>query len=119
MCPDNRLFMNFKVHMCAFEKRIVCNFYLQVTVFWLSTACAVIPIVLGTCMIFLPESPLYLLKKGHKAKARESLQWFRGEYYDAEPELNEMQKNLDEVIVFSYFIFICNSIKSIQIQLIS
>lgn len=68
-----------------------------VTVFWLSIACAVIPIVFGMCMIFLPESPLYLLKVGHRAKAKESLQWFRGEYYDVEHELNEMQKNLDEI----------------------
>lgn len=68
-----------------------------VAVFWLSIACAVIPIVFGACVLFLPESPVYLLKTGYKTKARESLQWFRGEYYDVQPEINEMQKNLDEI----------------------
>lgn len=56
-------------------------------------------------MLFLPESPVYLLKAGHKSKARESLQWFRGDYYDPEPELNEIQKNLDEVTAFYYFLY--------------
>ncbi len=45
---------------------------------------------MGVIMIFMPESPFYLLMKGKEAEARKSLQWLRGNQYDIEDEFLEM-----------------------------
>jgi len=66
-----------------------------VNVFWLTVACTIVPIVFGAMMLFLPESPIYHLKKGRREAAGQSLQWFRGSNYDIEPELAAMQKNIE------------------------
>ncbi|KAG8243821.1 hypothetical protein J6590_038301 [Homalodisca vitripennis] len=66
-----------------------------VNVFWLTVLCAIVPIVYGAAMLFLPESPIYYLKTKRVEEARQSLQWFRGRGYDVEPELAIMQKNIE------------------------
>ena len=38
-------------------------------------------------MLLMPESPVYLLKKGWIDSARKSLQWLRGPKYDIENEI--------------------------------
>jgi len=65
------------------------------SVFWLTTACAIIPIVYGGMVMFLPESPIFYLKNKKAEEARQALQWFRGSNYDVEPELSGMQKNIE------------------------
>lgn len=66
-------------------------------VFWLTMICAVIPAILFVLMLFMPESPIYYLKKLRQDEARRSLQWFRGNYYDVEPELMEKKQVLDKM----------------------
>lgn len=56
---------------------------------------AVFPMILGVCIFFLHDSPVFLLKKGKEEKARKSLQFFRGPNYDIEPEIKEMQKYVE------------------------
>ena len=41
----------------------------------------------------LPESPVWLLRRGREREARRTLQWLRGREYDAEPELQERAGN--------------------------
>lgn len=42
-------------------------------------------------MLFMPESPYYLIIKGDEAGARKSLQWLRGKQYDIDDDIKEMQ----------------------------
>ncbi|PSN36458.1 hypothetical protein C0J52_18340 [Blattella germanica] len=62
----------------------------------LSMICGIVPLVFGVIFFFMPETPLYHLKKGEKDKARASLQWFRGRNYNVDAELQEIQDALDE-----------------------
>lgn len=48
-------------------------------------------------MMYLPESPIYYLKSHRREEAQLSLQWFRGDRYDIDPELSSMQKNIEIV----------------------
>lgn len=59
-------------------------------------ACGVLPFVFGLAFVFMPESPLYELKKGNKTKAEKNLQWLRGNEYKISDEIKEMQDNIDE-----------------------
>jgi len=51
------------------------------SVFVISIICAVVPLLFGAIFWFMPETPLYYLKKGQKDRAQTSLQWFRGKYW--------------------------------------
>jgi hypothetical protein len=48
-------------------------------------------VLTSVSMIFMPESPVFLLNKGKEAEARKSLQWLRGAHYDISTELEEVQ----------------------------
>ncbi|KAJ5595421.1 uncharacterized protein N7459_001629 [Penicillium hispanicum] len=53
-------------------------------------------LILGTGLVFLPESPRYFIRKGQKEKARESLARVRGQAADSEfisLELTEIEAN--------------------------
>ena len=39
----------------------------------------------------LPESPIWLMRAGHDTEARNTLTWLRGDQYNVEPELKEME----------------------------
>ena len=43
-------------------------------------------------MLLMPESPVYLLKKGLTDPARKSLQWLRGPDYDIEKEFQQVTR---------------------------
>ncbi|XP_067007205.2 facilitated trehalose transporter Tret1-2 homolog [Anabrus simplex] len=45
-------------------------------------------------MIFMPESPMYLLGKEKKDAAKVSLQWFRGKNTNIDAELEEMEESV-------------------------
>lgn len=64
--------------------------YVSYTLFWL--LCGTLPVVFFVCFIFMPESPYYLLRKGMKIEAQESLAKLRGKSKTAVlSELNEIQ----------------------------
>ena len=46
----------------------------------------------ATAMLLMPESPVYLLKKGLTDPARKSLQWLRGPDYDIEKEIQQVTR---------------------------
>ena len=39
----------------------------------------------------MPESPIWLMRRGREAEARATLQWLRGEAYNTEPEVKELE----------------------------
>lgn len=67
----------------------------------LSLPCAVFPVILAISLLFLHDSPVFLLKTGREVSARNALQFFRGKDYDIEPEIMEMFKYIDSSTVDS------------------
>lgn len=43
-------------------------------------------------MLFMPESPYFLVTKGKEERAKKSLQWLRGTKFNSNPELSLMKK---------------------------
>lgn len=72
---------------------------LQLDVFSLSFACAIIPVVYVICLVTLiPESPIFYLMRGDVEKARLSLKFFWGPFNNVDHELNTMQTSLAKVL---------------------
>ena len=49
-------------------------------------------------MLFMPETPRWLLATGKKGKATDELKWLRGPNYDVEEECYEIESNLGELM---------------------
>lgn len=62
-----------------------------VDVFVLNIICMCVPIVFGCIFFFMPETPLYLVSKNRNDDAIKSLIWLRGNDYDYNTELIELQ----------------------------
>lgn len=65
------------------------------TVFWMSLACAAVPLVFLCTFPLMPESPVHLLAKGRHREASESMAFLRPNR-DFGPEMAVMQKMVDE-----------------------
>jgi len=63
-----------------------------VSTFVLSLICGVIPLVFGVIFFFMPESPVYLVRKTKIDEALSSLQWLRGSSYDSQGELEILKQ---------------------------
>ncbi|KYM93208.1 Facilitated trehalose transporter Tret1 [Atta colombica] len=74
----------------------------------LSIICAVMPLIFFGIFFFMPETPVYYLKKGNEEAARKSLIKFRGDEYNIEAELQAHREALEETSGGSFF----DSIKS-------
>ncbi|KAK8733783.1 hypothetical protein OTU49_006478 [Cherax quadricarinatus] len=58
----------------------------------LAGICAIPAVIYLVLLLFVKESPPYLLSKGKDKEAREALQFFRGRDYNVEAELQVMQQ---------------------------
>ena len=47
----------------------------------------------------LPESPVWLMRKGNEKGARETLQWLRGDDYNVTPEIDELKDVINDEMV--------------------
>ena len=55
-----------------------------------------IPILMTFWMIFMPESPVFLVTKGKMEEAKKSLLFLRGPKFDVDSELAEIKENVRE-----------------------
>ncbi|EDV20427.1 uncharacterized protein TRIADDRAFT_61088 [Trichoplax adhaerens] len=62
----------------------------------------IIATLLGICMMFMPETPRWLLSQGYKRSGLDSLQRLRGTDVPINYELSEIQDHLDNIEPFSY-----------------
>lgn len=53
--------------------------------------CAILPLIFGAVFIWMPESPHYWIIKNQVEKAESSLKWLRGDQYNYNDELIEIQ----------------------------
>lgn len=53
--------------------------------------CAMLPLIFGAVFVWMPETPYFYVMKNRLAKAEESLKWLRGEEYNYNDELIEIQ----------------------------
>ncbi|KAF2883262.1 hypothetical protein ILUMI_22913 [Ignelater luminosus] len=57
---------------------------------------AVLPLVFAITFLFQPETPVYSMKQGREADARNTLIRLRGDSYDVDAELKEIKKAIQE-----------------------
>lgn len=62
----------------------------------LSIISAVVPLIFFAVFFFMPETPVYYLKKGNEEAARKSLIKLRGNQYNVEVELQNHREALEE-----------------------
>ncbi|XP_066596796.1 facilitated trehalose transporter Tret1 isoform X2 [Prorops nasuta] len=62
----------------------------------LSIISAIFPLVFFVAFFFMPESPVYYLKKNRENEARDSLLKLRGDQYDVDTEIRNLQASLNE-----------------------
>ena len=54
-----------------------------------------IPVLMGLWLVFMPDSPVYLVTKNRLMEARKALLFFRGPQFDADSELTSIQANVE------------------------
>ncbi|XP_076637093.1 facilitated trehalose transporter Tret1-like isoform X5 [Colletes latitarsis] len=62
----------------------------------LSIVSAIMPLIFFCIFMFMPETPIYYLKKGNEESARKSLIRLRGVEYDIDSELQTQREALEE-----------------------
>ncbi|XP_018012769.1 facilitated trehalose transporter Tret1 isoform X2 [Hyalella azteca] len=63
---------------------------------WIALLCLIPAVVFCVAMFFSKESPVFLLSKNKSQEAKEALQFFRGEHYNIEPELQQLTQSIEE-----------------------
>uniref|UniRef100_A0A8W7PSZ6 Major facilitator superfamily (MFS) profile domain-containing protein n=1 Tax=Anopheles coluzzii TaxID=1518534 RepID=A0A8W7PSZ6_ANOCL len=69
-----------------------------VNVFQLNIISGFIVLLFGPIFMLMPETPSFLLKRGHKTKAVETLKWLRGPKCDAFYEIEQLQLEQDALL---------------------
>ena len=84
------------INQLAITIGIFLAYLVGILVPWRWTAIFGIAVVsfMTVLMLFMPETPRWLLATGKKGKATEQLRWLRGPNYDVEEECYEVETNL-------------------------
>lgn len=64
------------------------------SLFVLNIVCGSVIIIYTICFIFLPETPIFLIRKMEPAMAEQSIKLLRGRNYDAKQEVAYIQENV-------------------------
>lgn len=72
-------------------------YFLQFNVFGVSIACAIVPVVYISLLVFIPESPMFHIANGNIKMAVLSLNFFYGPHGQVDTKLYTMQKLLTKV----------------------
>ncbi|KMZ01748.1 facilitated trehalose transporter Tret1-2 homolog isoform X2 [Drosophila simulans] len=62
----------------------------------LSMLCLIIPILLLVGLFIVPETPVYLLKRGRRSEANRALKWLWGDYCNTSNAIQAIQNDLDQ-----------------------
>jgi len=64
---------------------------------WVYTAvvAAILPVAMVVMMLFVPETPYWLMQKNRREDAENSLRWLRGPDADIKPECDQIQETLE------------------------
>ncbi|XP_039490349.1 facilitated trehalose transporter Tret1-2 homolog isoform X1 [Drosophila santomea] len=62
----------------------------------LSMLCILIPILLLCGLFIVPETPVYLLKRGKRSEANRALKWLWGDYCNTSNAIQAIQNDLDQ-----------------------
>lgn len=65
-----------------------------VPIFWTNVICSIFPIIYGSLLILMPESPVYFMMKDREEDAIKSIKWLRGENYDSKIEIENLKSEL-------------------------
>lgn len=65
----------------------------QTTVFWMNITCSVIPLLFAAIFFFMPESPVYLIAERKQSQALKSFRCLRGDDFDSDLEIDEVENN--------------------------
>ncbi|CAL8133475.1 unnamed protein product [Orchesella dallaii] len=67
---------------------------------WLAVLCSFVPVIFFFSMIFIPETPRYLLTKGRASEASDSLTWLRQNLsaHEIEVELKQIEASVNDVL---------------------
>ncbi|GAB6025926.1 Facilitated trehalose transporter Tret1 [Chamberlinius hualienensis] len=63
---------------------------------WLAIVCAAILALMAFLMLYLPETPRWLIMNNRREEAEISLQWLRGEYVDISEEIRDIIESIKE-----------------------
>lgn len=63
-----------------------------------NVVCAILLIIFTICFMFLPESPVYLIRKNRNEEAEKSIKLLRGAAYDAKAEIREFQDAFEQAL---------------------
>jgi SP family facilitated glucose transporter-like MFS transporter 8 len=76
---------------------ILTVYYLGLSGGWqfLAWAGVVVPLLSNCLIATVPETPRWLLMKGRRAEAKQSVLWLRGPYIDVENELRDIEENME------------------------
>jgi SP family facilitated glucose transporter-like MFS transporter 8 len=84
-----------------FFQLMVCTGILVVSLFglglhwrWISAISAIFPLIFLAAVMYVPESPYFLVKKGRQDDARVALQWLRGADFEIQAEMRKMEANV-------------------------
>ncbi|XP_040179949.1 solute carrier family 2, facilitated glucose transporter member 8 isoform X3 [Rana temporaria] len=63
---------------------------------WLAVLCSVPPVIMALFMIFMPETPRYLISQNKRAEALSALSFLRGPNVDHEWEYRQIESSADQ-----------------------
>ncbi|XP_018417567.1 PREDICTED: solute carrier family 2, facilitated glucose transporter member 8 isoform X2 [Nanorana parkeri] len=63
---------------------------------WLAVLCSVPPVIMAVFMMFMPETPRYLISQNQRAKALSALSFLRGPDVDHEWEYRQIESGADQ-----------------------
>lgn len=82
---------------------------------WLAVAGEVPVVVMMALLCFMPTSPRYLIMKGNKPKAVQSLEWLRGPDSDYLTEIDKIERSVNTQVNGFYGGYRRNGTKTLSI----
>lgn len=69
------------------------------SLFWQNVVSAIFPLIFVPILVFIPESPQFLVLEKRDAEAASALKWLRGANYEPQWEIHEMKRDINDIPV--------------------